>query len=51
MIVLEGVINLTIGGTRVHATPDTIVRMPADVPHALEAPAEARMLLIMLKEG
>ena len=51
VIVLEGVINLTIGGTRVHATPDTIVLMPANVPHGLEAAEPARMLLIMLKEG
>jgi len=51
VLVLEGALTLTIGGTPVHATPGTIVRMPANVPHGLEAPAPARMLLVMLREG
>jgi quercetin dioxygenase-like cupin family protein len=34
----------------VRATQGTIVRMPAGVPHGLEAPAPARMLLLMLRE-
>ena len=50
VMVLDGSLNLTIGGTVVHATPDTIVRMPASVPHALDAPEPARMVLIMLKD-
>jgi quercetin dioxygenase-like cupin family protein len=50
VLVLEGVLTLTIGGAPVRATPGTIVRMPADVPHALDAPEPARMLLIMLKD-
>jgi quercetin dioxygenase-like cupin family protein len=49
VMVLEGSLSLTIGATRVHATPGTIVRMPADVPHAVDAPEAARMLLIMLR--
>jgi len=49
-LVLEGALTLTIGGTRVRATPGTIVRMPVAVPHALEAAVPARMLLIMLRE-
>lgn len=49
VLVLEGALTLTIGGAAVHATPGTVVRMPADVPHAVEAPAAARMLLVMLK--
>lgn len=32
------------------ASPGTIVRMPANVPHAVDAMAAARMLLIMLRE-
>lgn len=51
VLVLEGTMQLTIGGTPVRAVPGTIVRMPAGVPHALEAPEAARMLLIMLREG
>jgi quercetin dioxygenase-like cupin family protein len=51
VMVLEGALTLTVGGTPVLATPGTIVRMPADVPHAVDAPEPARMLLIMLREG
>jgi len=49
VMVLEGALDLTIGGTRVHATPGTIVRMPGGAPHAVEAPEPARMLLLMLR--
>jgi len=50
VIVLDGVLTLTIDGAPVRATPGTIVRMPADIPHAVDAPEPARMLLIMLKD-
>ena len=50
VMVLEGALTLTIDGSPVHATPGTIVRMPAHVPHAVDAPEAARMLLIMLRE-
>jgi quercetin dioxygenase-like cupin family protein len=50
VIVLEGALALTIGGSAVRATPGTIVRMPANVPHAVGAPEAARMLLLMLRE-
>ncbi|BCS31925.1 cupin [Luteitalea sp. TBR-22] len=49
VLVLEGRLDLTIGGQAVTATPGTIVRLPADVPHALDAPEAARMLLVMVK--
>jgi len=49
VLVLEGALTLTVGGTPVRATPGTVVRMPADVPHAVDAPEPARMLLVMLK--
>jgi quercetin dioxygenase-like cupin family protein len=49
VLVLDGALTLTIGGSPVRATPGTIVRLPADVPHALDAPEACRMLLIMLK--
>ena len=51
VIVLEGALTLTIGGTPVHPAPGTIVRMPANVPHAVHAPEAARMLLLMLKDS
>ena len=50
VLVLEGTLTLTIGGAAVLATPGTIVRMPAHIPHAVEAPEPARMLLIMLRD-
>lgn len=49
VMVLDGVLDLTIGGAPVRAAPGTIVRMPAGVPHAVEAPGPARMLLVMLR--
>jgi len=50
VMVLEGSLTLTIGDARVNATPGTVVRMPADLPHAVDAPEAARMLLIMLRD-
>lgn len=50
VLVLDGALRLTIGGRPVTATPGTIVRMPANVPHAVDATAPARMLLVMLRE-
>jgi mannose-6-phosphate isomerase-like protein (cupin superfamily) len=49
VIVLDGTLDLSIGGTPVRATPGTIVRMPAGVPHAVEASQVTRMLLVMLR--
>ena len=51
VMVLEGTIRLVIGKTLVRATPGTIVRMPAGVPHSVEAEEAARMLLVMFREG
>jgi quercetin dioxygenase-like cupin family protein len=50
VMVLQGTLRLTIAGTTVEATPGTIVRMPANVPHAVEATEPARMLLLMLRD-
>ena len=49
VFVVEGALALTIGGRAVVATPGTVVRMPAEVPHALEATARTKMLLVMLR--
>jgi quercetin dioxygenase-like cupin family protein len=51
VMVLDGALTLTIGGTPVRATPGTVVRMPAGVPHGVEAPEPARMLLVMLRDA
>src|SRR5687768_7728801 len=50
VMVLEGACTLTIGGTPVRATPGTVVRMPADVPHAVDAIEATRLLLVMLRD-
>lgn len=50
VMVLDGSLKLTIGGTVVTATPGSVVRMPAHVPHALDAHEPTRMLLTMLRE-
>jgi quercetin dioxygenase-like cupin family protein len=50
VLVLEGSLILTIGGSPVRATPGTIVRMPAGMPHAVDASDACRMLLIMLRD-
>jgi quercetin dioxygenase-like cupin family protein len=47
--VLDGAFVLTIGGAPLRAEAGSIVSMPANVPHAVEAPQAARMLLIMIK--
>ena len=49
-IVLDGELLLTMGGAPVTATPGTIVRLPANVPHAVDATVASRMLLVMLRE-
>lgn len=50
VMVLDGQLTLTIGGTQVTAMPGTVVRMPANVPHAVDAPEPSRMILTMLRE-
>jgi quercetin dioxygenase-like cupin family protein len=51
VMVLEGRLVLTIGGAPVQAAAGTMVLMPAHVPHAVDAPEAARMLLIMLRDS
>jgi quercetin dioxygenase-like cupin family protein len=48
VITLSGGLVLTIGGRTVQTTPQSVVLMPANVPHAVQAPERSRMLLIML---
>jgi quercetin dioxygenase-like cupin family protein len=50
VMVLDGAIDVTIDRRPVRAVPGSIVRMPANVPHALDATEPARMLLVMLRE-
>lgn len=48
--VVDGSLQLTIGGTEVTVKAGEIVRMPATIPHALHAPEPCRMVLTMLRE-
>jgi quercetin dioxygenase-like cupin family protein len=50
VVVLDGSFTLTIGGAPVEAAAGTIVRMPANVAHAVTAIQPSRMLLIMLRD-
>ena len=50
VMVLDGVLKLTIGAKEMHAARGTVVRMPANIPHAVDATEPARMLLTMLRE-
>lgn len=47
--VLEGRARLIIGGEPVEAEAGHTVLLPANVPHAVQAPAPFKMLLTMLK--
>jgi quercetin dioxygenase-like cupin family protein len=50
VLTLSGALALTIGGREVRTTPQSMVLMPANVPHAVHAIEASRMLLIMLRE-
>jgi quercetin dioxygenase-like cupin family protein len=50
VMVLDGELTLTIGGKEMTAHGGTVVRMPANIPHALDAVTPSRMLLTMLRE-
>ena len=50
VITLAGSLDLRIGGRDVQTTPQSVVLMPANVPHAVRAAEPSRMLLIMLRE-
>ena len=49
VVVLEGTLKLTVGGAPVQAVSGTVVRMPANVPHAIESPGCSKMMLVMLQ--
>ena len=49
-LVLSGALTLTVGGAPVQAAAGTIVRLPANVPHAVDAATASRMLLIMMRD-
>lgn len=46
---LEGELDLTLGGAPVKVSAGEAVLMPANVPHALRFPRESKMLLVMVR--
>lgn len=50
VLVVDGTLALTIGGKAITAAQGDIVRLPANVPHAVDATEAAKMLLIMLRD-
>jgi quercetin dioxygenase-like cupin family protein len=49
--VLDGSVELTIGGEKVVARAGETVRMPAGIPHAVRAVEAFKMLLMMVRES
>ena|SRR5688572_13871440 len=49
VLVLTGAFNLTIAGVALHAEAGSVVRLPANTPHAVAAREPSQMLLIMIK--
>lgn len=49
--ILEGQTVLTIAGEEITASAGQTVLMPANVPHAVEAPEPMKMLLVMFREA
>ena len=50
VLTLSGSLVLTVGGREMQTTPESVVLLPANEPHAVRAPQPSRMLLIMLRE-
>ncbi len=48
--ILEGSAEITIGDVTVTPTAGQTVMMPADIPHALNAPEPFKMLLVMIRD-
>ncbi len=51
VIVIDGALTLTVAGTPIRARAGSITRLPAGVPHAVEATERSRMLLIMFRDA
>ncbi|MGO9060273.1 MAG: cupin domain-containing protein [Candidatus Binataceae bacterium] len=49
--VLDGMAEITIGGTLHRLGKDEMILMPANVPHALKAVERFKMMLVMIREA
>lgn len=47
--ILEGKVEVTIGGEPIFVEEGEMVILPANIPHAVKAPVDLKMLLIMLR--
>jgi quercetin dioxygenase-like cupin family protein len=47
--ILDGAAEIGVGGSRYHADPGDLVRLPANVPHWVRADGRFKMMLIMLR--
>jgi len=48
--VLDGEVELLIGGETVRAVQGQMVLMPADVPHTVRAPGRFKMMLVLIRD-
>ncbi|MGD9495530.1 MAG: cupin domain-containing protein [Armatimonadota bacterium] len=46
---IEGIAQITIGGQANTVAAGQMIIMPADIPHALHAPQDCKMLLVMIR--
>jgi quercetin dioxygenase-like cupin family protein len=51
VLVLEGSVEITIGGKGHRVGPQQMLHLPGGVPHALDAHESLKMLLVMLKSA
>lgn len=51
VLVVEGTLEVTIGGKQHQLTAGKIIHMPANIPHGLAATTRAKMLLMMFKDN
>jgi quercetin dioxygenase-like cupin family protein len=49
--ILEGEADVSIGGARQRVAAGRLIQLPANVPHALQAPVRFKMLLTMIRAG
>ena len=48
---LDGRLGVTVAGVPAEVGPGAVVRLPAGVPHGVDAPEASRMLLVMLRDA
>jgi len=51
VVVVEGQARITVAGTPHTVAAGETIRLPADIPHAVDAVSDLRMLLILLHES